>query len=271
MPGVEGTDASKTCPKFEAILRTPNPETTDYLTMRLLENGHDRILTIDASTRAHRMPLVRANFDASHPVEEKAIAKLQAFHTALGEDSQIYSTDEEVDTFGLFDSTLEEGKDEALALLMELRKFRKENPERFREIRNLPLRARCGRKDRHRAGATITFTRNKRRDAFYYLQPDGSCEELSFVEAARIFHAVAAEKSFPLHENHHAQVNTACETFRDALLKILHGFPLQKDEEEPRTPAITGLSTAELSPDIILSESFDYPEKGTAIGVPLGY
>jgi len=419
-PEINHEAATASHPKL--VVFSESKETTDYLTKRLAEIGHDRILTIDASTRAHRMPLVRANFDANHPVEEKAddfdivistevlaegvnlhranvivnydtpwnstrlmqrigrvnrigttatqihvfnffptaqvdadidlkkkaIAKLQAFHTALGEDSQIYSTDEEVDTFGLFDSEVKEGKDEALALLMELRKFRKENPERFREIRNLPLRARCGRKDRHRAGSTITFTRNKRRDAFYYLQPDGSCEELSFVEAARVFHAVAAEKPFPLHEDHHTQVNTACETFRDAiqadavrdrvvdhqlgpnetralrlltlfiahetlsskdekillklaaaavrkgvfaklprelvkldktqkktplkpaalldaLLKILHGFPLQKDEEEHETPAVTGLSTAELAPDIILSESFDYPEKGTEI------
>lgn len=401
------------------VVFSESKETTQYLSTRLAEKGYDRVLSIDASNRSHRMATLRANFDANQPVEEKAddydiiistevlaegvnlhranvivnydtpwnstrlmqrigrvnrigttasrihvfnffptaqvdadidlkkkaIAKLQAFHTALGEDSQIYSTEEEVDTFGLFDSTLEEGKDEALALLMELRKFRKENPERFREIRNLPLRARCGRKDKTRSGSTITFTRNKRRDAFYYLSPDGSSEELSFVEAARIFHAVSAEKSISLHENHHDHVNTAVSSFRDAIeadavrdrvvdhqlgpnetrslrllnlfiahetltsgkektflklavaairkgtfaklprdlvkldktqkktplkpaalldktLEIIHRFPLQADEEEPGTPNTgTGLSTEELTPDIILSESFDYPEK----------
>ncbi|MBF8270399.1 MAG: helicase, partial [Gammaproteobacteria bacterium] len=49
-------------------------------------------------------------------LRKKAIMKLQAFHTALGEDSQIYSETEEVDTFGLFDrSPEEEERDERLA------------------------------------------------------------------------------------------------------------------------------------------------------------
>lgn len=48
----------------------------------------------------------------------------------------------------------------------------------------------------------------------------------------------------------------------DKTLEIIHRFPLQADEEEPGTPSTgTGLSTEELTPDIILSESFDHPEK----------
>ena len=115
-----------------------------------------------------------AKVDASIDLRKKAIVKLQAFHSALGEDSQIYSTQEEVDTFGLFDKDLEEQKDESLSLLMELRQFRQKNPERFRLIRNLPLRARCGRKDKTKQKATITFVRNRRRDGFYYINPDDS-------------------------------------------------------------------------------------------------
>jgi superfamily II DNA or RNA helicase len=158
-----------------------------------------------------------AKVDADIDLKKKALVKLQAFHTALGEDSQIYSTDEEVDNFGLFDKVLEEEKDESLAMLMELRKFRQQNPERFREIRNLPLRARVGRKDRHRDQSTISFVRNRRRDGFYYVHPDKSVEELSFVEAARIFHANASEKSIPLPECHHDQVNAAVEHYHETL------------------------------------------------------
>lgn len=158
-----------------------------------------------------------AKVDADIDLKKKALVKLQAFHTALGEDSQIYSTDEEVDNFGLFDKVLEEEKDESLAMLMELRKFRQQNPERFREIRNLPLRARVGRKDRHRDQSTISFVRNRRRDGFYYVHPDKTVEELSFVEAARIFHANASEKSIPLPDCHHDQVNAAVEHYHETL------------------------------------------------------
>ena len=158
-----------------------------------------------------------AKVDADIDLKKKALVKLQAFHTALGEDSQIYSTDEEVDNFGLFDQVLEEEKDESLALLMELRKFRQQNPERFREIRNLPLRARVGRKDRHRDQSTISFVRNRRRDGFYYVHPDKTVEELSFVEAARIFHANAKEAGIALPNCHHDQVNAAVEHYHETL------------------------------------------------------
>lgn len=158
-----------------------------------------------------------AKVDADIDLKKKALVKLQAFHTALGEDSQIYSTDEEVDNFGLFDQVLEEEKDESLALLMELRKFRQQYPERFREIRNLPLRARVGRKDEARSQSTISFVRNRRRDGFYHVHPDLTVEELSFVEAARIFHANAKEVSIPLPECHHDQVNAAVGHYHETL------------------------------------------------------
>ena len=158
-----------------------------------------------------------AKVDAGIDLRKKALVKLQAFHSALGEDSQIYSTDEEVDTFGMFDKDLEEERDESLALLMELRQFRQKNPERFREIRNLPLRARCGRKDKTRDETTITFVRNRRRDGFYYVNPDESISELSFVEAARIFQANAKEAAIALPDHHHPQVNAAVDHYQDSL------------------------------------------------------
>lgn len=158
-----------------------------------------------------------AKVDAGIDLRKKALVKLQAFHSALGEDSQIYSTEEEVDTFGLFDKDLEEERDESLSLLMELRQFRQKNPERFREIRNLPLRARCGRKDKTRSETTISFVRNRRRDGFYYVNPDDSINELSFVEAARIFQANAKEKAEPLPYHHHPQVEAAVKHYQDSL------------------------------------------------------
>ena len=155
--------------------------------------------------------------DACIDLKKKALIKLQAFHSALGEDSQIYSTEEEVDTFGLFDSSLEEERDEALSLLMELRQFRQQDPERFREIRNLPLRARCGRKDKTRKESTISFIKNRRRSGFYLTHPDNSLDELSFIEAARIFHANAKERAHPLPDHHHDQVNAAIDHYRESL------------------------------------------------------
>jgi len=146
-------------------------------------------------------------------LEKKAIKKLQAFHSALGEDSQIYSTDEETESFGLFDKTIQEEKDERLGYLMELRKFKEENESLFRKIKNMPLRARVGRKDRPKNETTICFIRNDRRDAFYWVRNEKELEEMTFVETAKEFRADPTEKSIPLHDAHHEHVNLAMNDF----------------------------------------------------------
>lgn len=160
-------------------------------------------------------PTAKVNSDIE--LEKKAIMKLQAFHSALGEDSEIYSPDEEIQSFGLFDKDVDEEKDERLAYLMELRKFREENPEDFRRIRNLPLKARVGRKDRTKKNSTICFIRNNRRDAFYWVKENDELEEMGFVEVAKEFRADKPESSIPLHEKHHDQVINAIEDFNNKL------------------------------------------------------
>jgi len=161
-----------------------------------------------------------AKVDDDIELKKKAIMKLQAFHTALGEDSQIYSETEEVDNFGLFDrSPEEEERDQRLALLMELRHFRQQNPEEFRRIKGLPLRARVGRTDQPRAGSTVAFIRSQRRDAFYRAKADGSIEEISLLEAADEFRATSPkEKAVPVHAEHHEQINSALTKFRASIV-----------------------------------------------------
>ncbi len=157
-------------------------------------------------------PTAKVNTDID--LEKKAIKKLQAFHSALGEDSQIYSAEEETESFGLFDKNVQDEKDERLGFLMELRKFKDENPTLYRKIKNMPVRARVGRKDRPKNNTTIAFIRNDRRDAFYWIRSDGELEELSFVETAKEFRADPPEKAIDLHPLHHEHVSAAVDDFR---------------------------------------------------------
>lgn len=160
-------------------------------------------------------PTAKVNNDIE--LEKKAIMKLQAFHSALGEDSEIFSPDEEIQSFGLFEKDVDEEKDERLAYLMELRKFKSENPQEFRRIRNLPLKARVGRKDRTKKGSTICFIRNNKRDAFYWVKENEELEEMGFVEVAKEFRADVPEQAISLHDNHHSQVAFASSYFEDKL------------------------------------------------------
>ncbi|VGO22310.1 C-terminal helicase domain-containing protein [Pontiella sulfatireligans] len=158
-----------------------------------------------------------AKVDDDIELKKKALMKLQAFHSALGEDSQIYSQDELVENFGLFEKNHKEDRDEHLVYLMELRRFKEQHPEQFRIIRNMPLRARTGRKDKTKDQTTLCFIRNQRRDAFYFATKAGGIEELTFVECARQFKAEPPESAIPLHERHHEQVALAVEDFADKL------------------------------------------------------
>ncbi|GMN12049.1 helicase-related protein [Croceitalea sp. MTPC9] len=152
--------------------------------------------------------------DSEIELNKKAYMKLQAFHSALGEDSQIYSDNEEYGTFGLFEQVPEEEKDERLEFLNYLRHFRIENPDLYQKIKKtIPGRARTGRHNKSAKNQTITFIKNQKRDVFYLIYPNDEIEELTFVEAARIFKAQLSERSIPIHEKHHGQIEIALNSF----------------------------------------------------------
>ena len=174
-----------------------------------------RVNRIGSSAKAiyifNFFPTSKVNNDIE--LEKKAKMKLFAFHAALGEDSQIYSTDETPESFGLFDKNIDEERDEKLRYLMWLRQLKAENPDLIKHINKLPLRARVGRKSKLLPGSTIVFIRNKRRDAFTFIRANGDVEDLTFLEAAKEFEARINEKSIPLHAKHHEQVAKAIEIF----------------------------------------------------------
>ncbi|MEJ7829027.1 MAG: hypothetical protein WKF91_12540, partial [Segetibacter sp.] len=148
---------------------------------------------------------------------KKALLKLQAFHSALGEDSQIYSSEEEFGTFGLFEKAVsEEERDERLHYLLELRAFRVNNPEWYKQIQNMPLRARAGRNVSANSQTTITFLKNRRRDGFYHVKAGNVVEEISFLESAAMFKAMVDEQPLPLISDHYDHVQSSITHFKEA-------------------------------------------------------
>jgi len=156
-------------------------------------------------------PTAKVNNDID--LEKKAIMKLQAFHSAMGEDSQIYSPDEEFESFGLFDQNVNEEKDEKLRILLELRRFKREKPDEFKRIKNMPTRARVGRIKEDLGESTITFIRNQKRDAFLLVNENGDIDELTFMQAYDHYYAKPPEEGLPLHSKHHDQVKAGIEFF----------------------------------------------------------
>ncbi|MDR0206811.1 MAG: phospholipase D-like domain-containing protein [Bacteroidales bacterium] len=158
-----------------------------------------------------------AKVDNDIELQKKAILKLQAFHSALGEDSQIYSDEEIVESFGLFDKNAQEEKDEKLKILLALRAFKDENPEQFKKIKNMTLRARTGRKNTELQDTTITFIRSEKRNSFLLVKENEEPKELTFLQAEEIYRAHKEEKSTTLTNNHHTQVEKAISLFKHKL------------------------------------------------------
>jgi len=154
-----------------------------------------------------------AKVDNDIALQKRAFMKLQAFHSALGEDSQIYSTLEEFESFELFNENVDGEKDKRLEYLMELRAFKASNLEAFKRIKDMPLRARVGRKNKILKGETVTFIKAGKRDSFFQIAADGNLKTLTFLEAAAIFKAFKDEKGIPLHTQHHQQIDTAITQF----------------------------------------------------------
>ena len=180
------------------------------------------------------------NFLPSEQVEDdiglqrRAQIKLQAFHAALGEDSQIYSQDEIVKSFGMFDQDITEKQElnERLAYLMEIRQFRTDNPDEFKRIKNLPLKIRSVVEDKTLSGSTLCFLRNPKNNGFYQINTQESVEEMSFLEAVQIFKSHCyAEPIKPLPGSHYKQVQRALAHFMEQLQdKII---------KEQQTPELT--------------------------------
>jgi len=175
-----------------------------------------------------------AKVDNDLDLQKRAFMKIQAFHAALGEDSQIYSNLEEFDTYGLFNPQNEE-HDRRIDFLMELREFRRKYPDEFKRIKNIPKRARTGRRNADQHGATLTFLKKGKRDVFFWLQAEASPRALTFIEAADLFKAFAEEKSVTLHQDHHAHIQRALGQFDTDI----------QEEKSRRRAADTTLSVTE--------------------------
>ncbi|GHV24515.1 ATP-dependent helicase [Spirochaetia bacterium] len=148
-------------------------------------------------------------------LEKKAKMKLQAFHSAFGEDAPIYSSDESVEHFGMFNaddiwnpegSLGAEAANPRLAALMEIRAAKEQEPELYQKIVNLPLKCHCCRMiaadpesgDRKRSGDFV-YLRSAApgtlsREVFYLVE-EGKARQLSFTESCVLLKADGTEKS----------------------------------------------------------------------------
>jgi superfamily II DNA or RNA helicase len=148
-------------------------------------------------------------------LRQKSLVKLQSSHSTFGEDNKIYTMDEIIDQFRMFEEK-EEEKDLRTEYLEWLRKFRDENSEHFNKINEMPLKVRCIRKSPDSI-KTIAFVKNGDYKNIY-LHDNGKSITIPFEKAVKIFEAKETEEGLKeVPDQHYSQTNYITEQFEKDL------------------------------------------------------
>jgi len=164
--------------------------------------------------------------DAQIELNQKALKKLQGFHTAFSEDNKVYSELEQIEENILGKLNTKEEIDERIKYLFELRKFKKENPDEFNRIKKLPQKIRAGRDcknvvlwpEEHKkiTDSNLIYLKNSRKDTFYFSYGE-KAHELTFLEAVKLLEAKRNEKPLKLNKDHFQQVQIALKEFEKTI------------------------------------------------------
>jgi len=164
-----------------------------------------------------------AEGDAQIQLYNNALIKLQGFHSALGEDAQIYSKEEIVKVFQLFNPKVKDKNDKRLELLREVRELYNTDRALYKKIKALPLKSRTARiaDKQAQSRTTIVFIASPRKTE-YYKVTEVKTEPVDFLDAAEILKAPKDELSAPFEvasEIHFTQVNRALGKFMEESTK----------------------------------------------------
>lgn len=179
-----------------------------------------------------------AQGDASINLYKNAVIKLQGFHAAFGEDSQIFSNEEIVQQFELFNPSIGSDEDRRGALLNELRDFHSQNPAEYERIKALPPKSRAFRDaaivaDKgFEAGISLLYIDSAYKSGYYCADKDGA-RELTFLEAAELFRAGPDEKRLDVNfighdyknsrsHDHYRGVGTAFKQYRSQVSQFMN-------------------------------------------------
>jgi superfamily II DNA or RNA helicase len=171
-----------------------------------------------------------AEGDAQIQLYNNALIKLQGFHSALGEDAQIYSKEEIVKEFQLFNPKVNDKIDKQLELLREVRDLYNSDRTLYKKIKALPMRSRTARNasDCVLSETTIAFIASPRKTEYYKICGD-KVESVDFLDAAAILKAPKEEMpaSFDVAASiHFKQMNYALDKFREESIA-------QQDNDNP--------------------------------------
>jgi superfamily II DNA/RNA helicase len=227
-----------------------------------------------------------AHGDAQIHLVNNALRKLQAFHTAFGEDNKVFSILEEKGEGALFGNKIQKEESEILKYLSELRDFRKKHPKIFNDIAKIPNKARCGRKlpdskqltlldtetgevNYPLQNTSLTYLKSENHPGIFCLiTPEMNIIELNFLQAVKLFQASEGEKTIALHGLHHQQTLAGLAYFKSEKNQENIQIVSRKNLSPSENKAITNLNAIlKLAPTAqkqnALKQALEIIKKGT--------
>jgi superfamily II DNA/RNA helicase len=152
-------------------------------------------------------------------LKNRSLGKLQSSHSAYGEDNRIYSLQEIIEQWGMFDPDKKDDDVDIRSIYLEfLRKFKEQNPEHFKAIQKMPLKIRCIRKSAT-TESSIAFLKNGEYKNIY-IHSQGKSYTIPFEKAVKIFEATKTEEGIlPIPEIHYKHINHIVEQFERDITK----------------------------------------------------
>ncbi len=165
---------------------------------------------------------------------ENALIKLQGFHTAFGEDAQIFSKEEVVKQFKLYDSNIKDNVDKRTALLREVRALYNTERDLYERIKALPIKSRTMRDIGKNKGKSVVYVSSPIKTEFYLVDSEAP-KVIDFFEAVGYLKAKREEKpvSIKSMDKHFKHVSDAVDLYKKNLEKEEEKITINKDLDKP--------------------------------------
>lgn len=184
-----------------------------------------------------------------------ALIKLQGFHSAFGEDAQIYSHEEIVKEFQMFNPDIQDAVDRNLRLLEEARALYQTNRKLYNRIKALPMKSRTVRKmadvlamphnvklsENDLLHSTIVYLSSPQKVEYYWVKAAGEVLSIPFLDAMDILKAGFDENpgSFmKVMDFHYEQVKQALQSYQKVVSKVVDADSMANCKKDKANNAV---------------------------------
>ena len=149
---------------------------------------------------------------------KNALVKLQGFHSAFGEDAQIFSKEEIVRQFELYNPDVKDSTDKRIKLLNEIRQIYLNDRKLYNRVKKLPVKSRSIRQTPNthpnlKDSSIVFISSDIKTD--YYLVTDNKVDNIDFLTAVDYFKANPEERPVEINSKHYSHITRANEKFKN--------------------------------------------------------